>query len=156
MNHQLRPFEPADLEPLKDLIHRTIEVSYAGVYPTEAIRFFQDYHSAEHILKDTVEGHTVIVEIDGEIRGTGTLVEAEAKRVFVDPALQGQGLGKAIMHWIEETARAQGLATLRLDASLVALPFYDGLGYRVTEECSIPVDDGQRLDYWEMEKELCS
>jgi GNAT superfamily N-acetyltransferase len=145
MTHHLRPFSPPDLRPLQELVQRTIDVSYGGVYPPEAIRFFEEYDSLENVLKDAEEGHTVVLEIDGEIRGTGALVEAEIKRVFVDPALQGQGLGKTIMHWIEESARAKGAETVHLDASVVAEPFYDRLGYAVARECSIPVENGQRL-----------
>jgi hypothetical protein len=45
-----RAFAESDLAAVKALVDRTIDVSYAGIYPPAAITFFKEYHSSECIL----------------------------------------------------------------------------------------------------------
>jgi hypothetical protein len=37
-NTSIRTFRPSDLDGIKALIHRTIDLCYAGVYPKEAVQ----------------------------------------------------------------------------------------------------------------------
>jgi putative acetyltransferase len=56
----------------------------------------------------------------------------EIKRVFVDPAFRGRGLAKRMMEHVEASARASGLAVLRLETGISqpeALGLYRRLGY---------------------------
>ena len=46
----IRDFRPADLLPLRRLIHATIDACYAGVYPPRAVQFFKGYHSEAAIV----------------------------------------------------------------------------------------------------------
>jgi hypothetical protein len=48
-----------DLAAVYALVQSTIEVSYAGVYPPEAIEFFKNHHSQENIMKDIERGYIV-------------------------------------------------------------------------------------------------
>lgn len=53
-------------------------------------------------------------------------------RLLVDPDCQGQGVGRALMASIEEYARHQGYASIRLDTYIknyLALNLYDSMGY---------------------------
>ncbi len=150
----IREFQRADLPAVKALIHQTIALCYPGYYGAEAIRFFIDYHNEEAILRDTEEGRMIVLDKAGRILGTGTLVDAEIKRVFVNPACQRQGWGRRIMQHLEETAALAGVAIVKLDASLPAKAFYDRLGYATVEAASLPVENGRRLDFFRMQKTL--
>jgi ribosomal protein S18 acetylase RimI-like enzyme/glutaredoxin len=59
------------------------------------------------------------------------------RRVAVDPAHQGHGVGRELMRWAEQQAAEQGLAEVRLGVR-EQLPgnraFYEKLGYRVIQE----------------------
>jgi GNAT superfamily N-acetyltransferase len=59
------------------------------------------------------------------------------RRVAVEPALQGRGVGRALMAWAEVEAAARGCAAVTLGVR-VALPgnlaFYAQLGYEITGE----------------------
>ena len=92
----------------------------------------------------------------GRVLGTGTLVGEEIKRVFVEPDLQTHGLGRRIMRHLEERAALAGIEMIRLDASLPAKRFYDGLGYTVVEKAFLQVENGQSLDFFKMQKELAT
>ena len=151
---KMRAFKPADLSAVSELIHATIEASYAGVYPPRAVAFFREFHSPSAILQRHVTGSIVQVESEGRTVGTGSIVGAEITGVFVDPAFQGRGIGGRIMDELEREARAHGCDSIRLSVSLPSRRFYERRGYSVVEECSIDVGEGQRLDYWEAQKPL--
>ncbi len=150
----LREFRGTDLFSVKSLVHRTIAICYPGHYCMEAVRFFANYHNEQAILRDAQEGNTLVLDRAGRIFGTGTLVGDEIKRVFVEPAMQKHGLGRLIMRQMEEKAASLGIGTIRLDASLPAKPFYDGLGYATIEVASLTVENGRRLDFFRMQKAL--
>ena len=72
----------------------------------------------------------------GELRG-GFWVEvyyetAFLKWAWVDPRLQGKGLGRVLMDMAEEESIKRGAGSLWLDTfSFQARPFYEKLGYAV-------------------------
>ena len=150
----MREFTPTDLGAVKELIYDTIDVCYSDVYPKEAVQFFKDWHGDENILKGANEGHTVILEKDNQIIGTGTLLGDEILRVFVDPAFQKRGFGKLIMQKLEEKALSAGIDIVKLDASLPSKKFYDSLAYVTLEKTFLEVENNERLDYYKMEKLL--
>ncbi len=150
----IREFQRADLPALKALVHKTITTCYPAHYCVEAVRFFIDYHNEEAILHDAQEGCTIVLDKAGRILGTGTLVDDEIKRVFVDPTVQQQGFGRRIMRQLEEAAARQGIGNVKLDASLPSRAFYDRLGYVTIEPAFRPVENGRRLDFFKMQKTL--
>ena len=133
-NVSIRDFRSTDLEAVRNLICRTIDISYPVAYSTEAIHFFKAFHSDERILDDAREGYTVVLELDGRIVATGTLTGSHVYRVFVEPT--------------------SGIDAVQLDASLVSRPFYETLGYQILRNAFIEVANGKTLDFHEMEKVL--
>ena len=150
----IREFQRADLAALKALVHKTITTCYPGRYGVEAVRFFIDYHSEEAILRDAEKSFTIVLAKAGRPLATGTIVDDEIKRVFVDPAFQKQGFGRRIMQQLEKTAARQRTGTVKLDASLPSKAFYDRLGYVTVEPAFLPVGNGRRLDFFKMQKAL--
>lgn len=150
----IRVFEPADIEPVYVLVMDTIDKSYTGVYPEEAVRFFKQYHSKENIYEDYLNGHMIIAECKGEIIGTGTLLDSNIRRVFVNKNYQRHGLGKLIMKKLENRASAEGQKVVDLSASLVAKRFYDSLGYATQGEKYLDVENDIKLIYFQMIKYL--
>jgi ribosomal protein S18 acetylase RimI-like enzyme len=66
------------------------------------------------------------------------------ENVAVDPALQGQGLGRRLMTFAEQQARQRGMRELRLYTNEVMvenLVFYQRLGF---EEIERRMDEGYR------------
>jgi len=150
----IRAFRGSDLEALKLLIHWTIDACYTGVYPPRAVDFFKRYHSVEEILERDRAGETLVVEENRKLIATGSLVGWNILGVFVHPDFQHRGYGRAVMSALENNAKASGYPEVALDVSLPSRRFYEGLGYKVLEEHSIDVGEGQRLDYWQARKPL--
>ena len=149
-----RAFRSSDLIAVKGLVRTTIDACYAEVYPKEAVQFFKDWHCDEKILKNAKEGYTILLHQDNRIVGTGTIVDDEVMRVFVDPAFQRRGFGKLIMRKLEKRAVSTGVDVVKLDASLPAKTFYDALGYVTLEKTFLEVGNNRRLDFYKMEKAL--
>lgn len=138
------------------MIYNTIHVSYSGVYPVRAVQFFKEYHSNERILERSRTGEILIVEREGAIVATGSLVGNEISAVFVSPDFQGHGYGKRIMRELESRANAQGIPEVILNVSLPSRKFYENLDYEILPERSIDVGEGQVLNYWPARKILTS
>jgi GNAT superfamily N-acetyltransferase len=76
----------------------------------------------------------------------------EVRRVFVEPAARGRGVGARLMHAVEDEARSRALTRLRLDtrSDLVeARRLYARHGYQEVA----PFNDGRWADRW-LEKSL--
>ena len=54
----------------------------------------------------------------------------KAERVAVLETARGRGLGRRLMDAIAARARELGLSTIRLNAQVAVIPFYERLGYR--------------------------
>jgi len=150
----LREFFENDIVPVKRLIDHTIDSSYTGVYPPNAVRFFKQFHSTDRILEEAKDGNMVVLEREGNIVGTGAIIGNRVFRVFVAPRFHRKGYGKIIMNSLEAKARSNGLSEIILDVSLPSIGFYKSLGYDLFEEASIDVGDGESLDYFRARKAL--
>lgn len=146
--------KPEDIKTLKRLIYETIDACYSDIYPCEAVDYFKEYHNTENILNDILKGYCLILTCGKEIIGTGTLLDSNARKVFIKTLYQKVGFGKRIMHGFEDKAVEEGVRMLDLDASLVAYPFYRALGYQTKSKEIIPVRNGQNLRYYKMVKNL--
>lgn len=150
----LRPFVAEDLAALKQLVHGTIDACYTGIYPPRAVDFFKGFHTDAAIGQRAVEGYTIVLVRNGAICGTGTLLKGHITAVYVQPCLQGRGMGKTIMRHLEERARGDGLGEVTLHASLPSRKFYESIGYELSAEDSNDVGDGEQLRYYRARKRL--
>jgi GNAT superfamily N-acetyltransferase len=86
-------------------------------------------------------GEFLVVRVDGVPRGCGAVRvlsrgTAEVKRMWLHPAVRGQGIGRRLLDALEAAALRLGCDTVRLDtnASLAAaLGLYASAGYREIE-----------------------
>jgi predicted GNAT family N-acyltransferase len=92
---------------------------------------------------------------DGNILGCAMLVEespevVKLRQMAVLNALQGKGIGRALMQFAENLARDHGYRIITMHARKNAVGFYEKMGYKVKgsefTEVSIP--------HYEMEKQL--
>jgi GNAT superfamily N-acetyltransferase len=74
--------------------------------------------------------------------------------VYVAPEFTGHGLGRQLMDLLEEKARAAGLKSLRLRASLNAVGFYERLGWQAGRRESHQLPGGVAFDIVHMTKPL--
>jgi citrate lyase synthetase len=150
----LRHFEPSEIDLVKNLIYRTIDVCYSEVYDIESINHFKHHHTEQDILKDAERGHTIVLVRNRKIIGTGTFIYNTIKRVFIEPQSQRRGFGKAVIQRLELYALNDEVRLVKLHASLPSKPFYESLGYEVVEETYLEVENQKKLYYYTMKKRL--
>jgi putative acetyltransferase len=104
---------------------------YAALYPPE------DNHLLDiaALQQPGVAFH--VARIDGRLAGFGAVVAqdggwAEIKRMYIDPALRGRGIGRLILEALEDHARRAGVRVLRLETGVkqpAALSLYRAAGF---------------------------
>jgi N-acetylglutamate synthase-like GNAT family acetyltransferase len=82
--------------------------------------------------------HAIAVE-DGKVLGVARMHESAEKQgqvrcVATATAAQGRGIGKTIMAYLEEQAKAKGWTEIVLEARENAVPFYQRIGYTIIAE----------------------
>jgi putative acetyltransferase len=88
-----------------------------------------------------LSGHGIrffVARLDGKAAGCGALMlgaagQDEIKRMFVDPAERGHGIGRALLDAIEAAGRADGVGLLQLETGIhnhEAIRLYRRCGYR--------------------------
>jgi putative acetyltransferase len=109
---------------------------HAALYPAES-NHLVDVSS----LMATNVRFLVAREAEGPAIGCGAIVlgkdadiaTAELKRMWVNPAIRGAGLGRRLLEALEAAAAAEGVALLRLETGVSqpeALGLYKTAGYR--------------------------
>jgi N-acetylglutamate synthase-like GNAT family acetyltransferase len=109
--------------------------------------------------QDISAGREVFVVAEdaaGGVIGFGAMAPdlGELRAVYVAAGHGGQGVGGAILHHIEEAARASGIGGLRLDASLNAVSFYAAHGFVEEGEGEHVFRSGARMACVHMHKAL--
>lgn len=128
-------------------VHRLTQLAFAGygwlTPPSGALSETED-----DVRRDLRESGGALARLDGAPVGALRMrTEPQAlwvRRVAVDPAQQGLGVGRALMRWAERLASARGLPEVRLGVR-AQLPgnraFYERLGYRVLRAHPRPGSD---------------
>lgn len=93
------------------------------------------------ILTDEVQAdHAMVVDSESEkIVGvarmqTNTPTQGQVRCVAVLPKMQGRGVGKLLMSYLENIAQEKGFQEIVLDARENAVKFYLSIGYEITAE----------------------
>jgi ribosomal-protein-alanine N-acetyltransferase len=93
---------------------------------------------SNQIFIDCMESGKLLVVVECERRVVGYAVqstvagESELLNIVIDPAAQGQGLGRTLLQWLIEQARQQHSEMLFLEVRLsnpVAQRLYESLGF---------------------------
>lgn len=102
--------------------------------------------------------HTIMIvaELDGFVVGFGEIAprNSELRAVYVLPTTGRMGVGKKLLHHLEDLARSLGVDSLWLDSSLTAEPFYAAHGYESTGRGIHELRSGRKMTCVKMGKRL--
>lgn len=109
----------------------------------------------EEDLRDEVNQHIAVALYEDRVVAclmAKALPDAcwKLRQMAVIPALQGKGIGKGLISFMEAEALTQGICTLELHARETAVGFYEGAGYAILGERFLEVG----IPHWKMEKKL--
>ncbi|NMZ41104.1 GNAT family acetyltransferase [Pseudomonas proteolytica] len=134
MSTAVRLAQASDAEGISQVILAALHSSNAGDYPADVIARVASNFTPQAVLH-LLARRTVLVAIrDQMIVATAALDANVVRSVFVNPALQGQGIGRQLMVDIEQRAREAGVTVLSVPSSLTAEPFYTKLGFHTVRD----------------------
>ena len=125
-------------------------------YTDEQIEAWSGPRPAGHFAKVIRAKEFYVAEGGGEVVGFGSLdAEAcEVDAVYIAPAAAGRGIGMKLLRAVEARARELGLKSLRVDASLNAVGFYERAGYELQATGTHRLANGVDLPCAHMSKGL--
>ena len=134
MSTVVRLAQAADAEGISQVILAALHSSNARDYPADVIARVASNFTPDAVLA-LLKRRLVLVAIQNQlIVATAALDGNVVRSVFVNPALQGQGIGRLLMIEIELRAREAGVTVLSVPSSLTAEPFYTKLGFNTVRD----------------------
>jgi len=129
---EIRPAEGRDDQPCRAIHAAATMSSYGAVY-----RWLERIVCDPETPLEPCEW-MLVAEIDGRVVGYAAVSGNHVENLYVDPAVQGQGVGRGLLAAVEE--RLVGPITLRcLLVNTRARSLY--------ERCGFTVDHQERIDY---------
>lgn len=123
-----------------NLITVTTNEQLEEVYRVRKIVFVDEQHVPLEEEIDNLEEESTHFLLQDEEQSVGAgrfrVVDGYGKveRICVLKHKRKSGAGRAIMEGIEAFAKKEGIKKLKLNAQTHAIPFYEGLGYKVASE----------------------
>ena len=155
MQPVIRPFRAADAPAVSELIAKTLRLSNVQDYSQEYIDACVAQFTADGVLQRASWTHFYVACKDESIVGCGAVgpywgseTECSLFNIFVLPACQGIGIGRQIVHALEQDPYALRSCRIEVPASRTAQGFYEAMGY--TSKPGVPQPDPEQL--FRMEK----
>lgn len=132
-----RPAHPSEADALRDLALRSKAYwGYDAAFMAACVAPFTfapgDFAAMDIAVIDGPDGPAAFaaLEVEGDV--------AHLDKAFVDPSAMGQGLGRRLMDWACDRARAAGATQMMIASDPYAEAFYAAMGARVIG--SVPSD----------------
>ncbi len=151
MTPVIRRFEAGDAAAVAAMVAKTLRISNAADYSTAYLEADIARLTPGFFIRSAAVRHLyVAASAVGAIVGCAAIGpfwdvphEYSLFNVFVDPATQGQGIGRRLMAAVEADPFFQDATRVEIPASLTAVPFYRKFGYDFKNGISEP--DAERL-----------
>jgi len=153
----IRPGNAADIPAIHRVHSAAIRGLCATAYSAELIEAWASNQDLTRYRKMFVPSTRCLVAVaDGAVCGFGSLELPQSRlaSLFVQPEFAGIGLGRQLLHSLEQLAREAEITTLKVQASLNAQEFYAKHGYRLCKMSTHCNSNGLVMDCAEMEKPL--
>lgn len=152
----IRRAREEDSEGIWRVHTRSIRKITSSHYTLEEIESWAGPPKPEHYVESIRNKEFYIAEEGSAVIGFGTLDhrQNEIEAVYVSPEVVRRGVGSAILRRLEGRAQELGLKSLKMDASLNAVPFYKSAGYEPQKEMNHCLASGVEIGCVLMTKQL--
>jgi GNAT superfamily N-acetyltransferase len=138
------------------------EIFYAAVHSASTARYYtaaQQNAWAPLYKKNGDEWRNLLLviafvaTIDDQVVGFADIHDRELDHLYVHPSWEGKGIGKSLVHHCLQEALSLRWPYLLTDASYVARPFFERLGFQVEDE-EVVERRGEQLPRFKMRRIL--
>ena len=146
---EIRRFQERDAEEVSALIATTLRTTNSKDYPPEYIENDVRALQPQNILERAGWSHFYVACEEDQIVGCGAIGpfwgktdESSLFTIFVLPAYQGKGIGRAIIQTLERDEYFLRAKRIEIPASITAVPFYRKMGYDYENGVTAPDEEG--------------
>jgi ribosomal protein S18 acetylase RimI-like enzyme len=160
-NLLIRPADLDDINTIGFLAQQIWPDAYGEILSPEQLQYMLNlFYSPESLMKQMIEDRHqfLIVEQGEEAIGFAAWGPADPgvfklHKLYVLSGGQGKGIGRAILLFIFDILRSQGITTLRLNVNRhnKAKRFYEKAGFKITGKEDIDIGGGYFMNDFIME-----
>jgi len=141
MNH-IRPATPADLPRIAEIEVFNYRLNFYPIFRSD--EFYFDELTVPNLMQTRAAFiPDILVYDDGVVKGFLHYGGDEVRRLYVEPVLQGQGVGAALLEYAISELHVTRLWALEKNPRAIA--FYQRHGFRVTDERRLEEDTEEYL-----------
>ena len=127
----IRRARPEDLNRIAEIEVFCYRLNFYPIFREDAF-YFGEFQVVNRIGANQEHLDELLVYDDGVVKGFLRVADGEIKKLFVEPVLQGSGIGAKLLKYAVEQENARFLWALEKNEKAIA--FYHRHGFRVTEE----------------------
>jgi len=165
MSPSIRYATPGDANCMLTVQETAIRNHGVRSYSSEQVEAWAAGREPDDYPIESPETDVLVAERGGTVVGFGWLkpdaddyfdatVDGEITAVYVHSDITREGVGTLIYDELERIARAEGVRSLGLWASLNAVPFYESQGFEPVTRQSLEFEEGVSGEVLEMKKVL--
>jgi len=154
----IREADVNDCEAICRVHNAAIREIAKSHYPPQEIEAWARPRKPQEYIEAIKHKEFYVAEENGVVLGFGTLnqEQSEVEAVYTNPEFVRRGIGSAILRKLEERAKELSLSSLKLDASLNAVAFYESAGYKSQNKTKHRLSSGVEIGCVLMIKDLSS
>jgi GNAT superfamily N-acetyltransferase len=142
----LRLAEPADLAAVDALMARSFPRLLKADYPPSTLVLAVP-RLARANPRLLASGRYVLALDGARLLGAGgyslrPMQTAAVRHLATDPDALRRGVGRRVLGWVLEAARAEGARRIEAEATRTAVPFYAALGFEARGEAEVALAPG--------------
>lgn len=130
MDVTVEPLSEKDDLAAISTIRRSILLTQGQIYPQALLEEFCAKYEPEKFRKKAREIEYFVAKDNKSIVGIIGLKENELHTFFVDPDIQGKGIGRQLYNYLENKARNRGCTKIIVEASPLGEPIYKQFGFK--------------------------
>ena len=136
----IRELKVDDQERVLQIIHDASRISNSEDYPQDFIEYLLENRYNHSWFQENVSKKNRYVVIDSKsIIAVGGLKEQEIVHMFVDPKVQGKGVGSYLLKFLLEIAKSFNYSNVHLNSTITATEFYRKHGFEIEFQRTVKV-----------------
>ncbi len=153
----LQRIKVSEQKTLFALMQKIYTPVYQHLWPDNGAWYLNKIYGVENFKKDIsdpagkyffiiLEGEKVgilFLQYDKRLKDFPEKKALKLSKIYLDPATHGKGMGKKIVHWIEEEAHRTQCEIIWLEAMDTqeqAIKFYEKCGFKITEKFRLEIE----------------